>query len=151
MPRSNARSTRPVDASDSSSCIAWPGELPRPLRRLLFRPVLAEFGGRLHTIGVGASALEVEVAQRWMEMGIDVLQGYGATEMGPVVSFTRPDRNVVGTVGEPIPGVEVRIADDGEILARGPGRFVGLLAESRRRPRRPSMAMAGTTRAISGR
>lgn len=99
--------------------------VPRAVRRLLFRPVLAEFGGRLHTIGVGASALEVDVARRWMEMGVDVLQGYGATEMGPVVSFTRPERNVVGTVGEPIPGVEVQIADDGEILARGPGRFVG--------------------------
>jgi long-chain acyl-CoA synthetase len=98
---------------------------PRAVRRLLFRPVLAQFGGRLHTIGVGASALDVDVARRWTDMGVDVLQGYGATEMGPVVSFTRPNRNVLGTVGEPIPGVEVRIAEDGEILARGPGRFSG--------------------------
>jgi long-chain acyl-CoA synthetase len=103
----------------------WARRAPRRIRRLLFRPVLGEFGGRLHTIGVGASALEVDVAQRWTEMGIDVLQGYGATEMGPVVSFTRPERNVLGTVGEPIPGVEARIAGDGEILARGPGRFLG--------------------------
>jgi long-chain acyl-CoA synthetase len=99
--------------------------VPRPIRRLLFRPVLGQFGGRLHTIGVGASALEVDVAERWIDMGVDVLQGYGATEMGPVVTFTRPERNRLGTVGEPIPGVEVRLADDGEILARGPGRFQG--------------------------
>lgn len=98
---------------------------PRAIKRLLFRSVLKEFGGRLHTIGVGASALDTEVAQRWTDMGVDVLQGYGATEMGPVVSFTRPKRNVLGTVGEPIPGVDVTIAEDGEILARGPGRFVG--------------------------
>jgi long-chain acyl-CoA synthetase len=99
--------------------------LPKALRRLLFRSVLSQFGGRLHTIGVGASALDVEVARRWTDMGVDVLQGYGATEMGPVVSFTRPRRNVIGTVGEAIPGVEIRIAEDGEILARGPGRFAG--------------------------
>jgi long-chain acyl-CoA synthetase len=99
--------------------------VPRPIRRLLFRSVLGQFGGRLHTIGVGASALEVDVAERWTDMGVDVLQGYGATEMGPVVTFTRPEHNVLGTVGEPIPGVEVQIADDGEILARGPGRFLG--------------------------
>jgi long-chain acyl-CoA synthetase len=98
---------------------------PKWLRRLLFRPVLREFGGRLHTIGVGASALDVDIAKRWTDMGVDVLQGYGATEMGPVVSFTRRERNILGTVGEPIPGVEARIADDGEILARGPGRFSG--------------------------
>jgi len=99
--------------------------VPKPIKRLLFRSVLSQFGGRLHTIGVGASALDVDVATRWTEMGVDMLQGYGATEMGPVVSFTRPHRNVLGTVGEPIPGVEVRIAEDGEILARGPGRFAG--------------------------
>jgi long-chain acyl-CoA synthetase len=98
---------------------------PRFIRRLLFRSVLSEFGGRLHTIGVGASALDVDIARRWTDMGVDILQGYGATEMGPVVSFTRPKRNVLGTVGEPIPGVEVRIEEDGEILARGPGRFAG--------------------------
>jgi long-chain acyl-CoA synthetase len=99
--------------------------LPRPLRRLLFRPVLGQFGGRLHTIGSGASALDAEVAERWTDMGVQILQGYGATEMGPVVTFTRPERNIPGTVGEPIPGVEVRIAEDGEILARSPGRFLG--------------------------
>ena len=99
--------------------------LPRPLRRLLFRTVLAQFGGRLHTVGVGASAIDLDVAQRWIDMGVQVLQGYGATEMGPVVTFTRPERNVLTTVGEPLPGIEVRIADDGEILARGPGRFLG--------------------------
>jgi long-chain acyl-CoA synthetase len=99
--------------------------LPPAFRRLLFRPVLDQFGGRLHTIGVGASAIDLDVAERWTDMGVQVLQGYGATEMGPVVTFTRPERTVLTTVGEPLPGVEVRIADDGEILARGPGRFLG--------------------------
>ena len=63
--------------------------------------------------------------QLWAKMGVTAVQGYGATEMSPAISFTRPQRNRIGTVGEPIPGVEVRIAEDGEVLARGPGRFVG--------------------------
>ena len=99
--------------------------VPRFIRRLLFRPVLSQFGGRFRTFAVGASALEPELARRWSHMGVDVLQGYGATEMSPVISFTRPSRNRIGSVGEAIPGVEVRIADDGEVLARGPNRFIG--------------------------
>ena len=99
--------------------------LPRPARRVLFRPVLGQIGGRLHTVGLGASAMDVALGERWMEMGVDILQGYGATEMGPVVTFTRPHRNRLHTVGEPIPGVEMRIAEDGEVLARGPNRFLG--------------------------
>ena len=99
--------------------------MPRFVRRLLFRPVLGQFGGRLRSFAVGASALDPELATFWSNMGVTAVQGYGATEMSPAISFTRPARNRIGTVGEPIPGVEVRIADDGEVLARGPNRFVG--------------------------
>ena len=99
--------------------------LPRPFRRFLFRTVLNEFGGRLRTIGVGSAPLAPELAQRWEEMGVEVLQGYGMTEMSPVVTFTRREHNVPGTVGEAIAGVEIRLAPDGEIFVRGPGRFVG--------------------------
>jgi long-chain acyl-CoA synthetase len=99
--------------------------LPRFLKRLLFRPVLAGFGGRFRTLGIGAAALEDDLAQRWTDMGFDVLQGYGATELSPVVSFTHPSRNRMGTVGEAVPGVEIRIAADGEIQVRGPNVFAG--------------------------
>ena len=103
----------------------WAQRLPRPLRRLLFRPVLSGFGGRLRTIAVGGAAMDVALARRWSEMGIDMLQGYGATEMSPVVSFTRPGHNRMGTVGDPVPGVELQVAADGELWVRGPGRFAG--------------------------
>jgi long-chain acyl-CoA synthetase len=99
--------------------------LPRPLKRLLFRPVLAGFGGKFRTLAIGAAALEENLARRWQDMGFDVLQGYGATELSPVVSFTHPKRNRLGTVGEPIPGVEVRIGEDNEVLVRGPNVFAG--------------------------
>jgi len=99
--------------------------LPRFAKRLLFRPVIGQFGGRFRTLGIGAAALEEDLARRWADMGFDILQGYGATELSPVASFTRPSRNKIGTVGPPIPGVEVRIADDGEIQVRGPSVFAG--------------------------
>jgi long-chain acyl-CoA synthetase len=99
--------------------------LPRALKRLLFRPVLSQFGGRFRTLAVGAAALEEDLANRWTDMGFDVLQGYGATELSPAVSFTRPSRNRIGTVGEAVPGVEIRIAADGEVLVRGASVFAG--------------------------
>jgi len=99
--------------------------LPRFLKRLIFRPVISGFGGRFRTLAIGAAALEEDLANRWTDMGFDVLQGYGATELSPVVSFTRPSRNRIGTVGEAVPGVEIRIADDGEVQVRGPNVFAG--------------------------
>ena len=99
--------------------------LPFPLRRILFRPVLSRFGGALRYLAVGGAAMNPTIARRWEEMGVSSLQGYGATETAPVVAFTRIERNKIGTVGEVIPGVEVRIAPDGEILVRGPNVFKG--------------------------
>jgi long-chain acyl-CoA synthetase len=99
--------------------------LPMPLRRLLFRPVLTRLGGALQFLAVGAAPMNPVIARRWEEMGVVSLQGYGATETSPVVAFTRIERNRVGTVGEPIPGVEVRISPEGEIQVHGPNVFKG--------------------------
>jgi len=120
---------RRVDQAGRRSLFEWlhrvARALPRSVRRLIFRPVLAQLGGRLHTIGVGASALDPALTTHWTQMGVQVLQGYGATEMSPGISFTRPTLNRPGTVGQAIPGVEIRVADDGELLVRGPNRFLG--------------------------
>jgi long-chain acyl-CoA synthetase len=99
--------------------------LPMPLRRLLFRPVLSRFGGALRYFAVGGAAMNPNIARRWEVMGVSSLQGYGATETAPVVSFTRIEANRIGTVGQVIPGVEVRIAPVGEVLVRGPNNFLG--------------------------
>jgi long-chain acyl-CoA synthetase len=120
---------RKVEASGKAATFArlhrLAPRLPRFLKRLIFRSVISQFGGRFRTLAIGAAALEEDLAKRWTDMGFDVLQGYGATELSPVVSFTRPSRNRIGTVGEAVPGVELRIAEDGEVQARGPNVFRG--------------------------
>lgn len=98
--------------------------LPLSLRRLLFWPVLNQVGG-LRYVALGGAPLNPVLARRWDEMGVTALQGYGATEMSPVISMTRLDANRIGTVGQPIPGVEVRIGPDSEVIVRGPNMFQG--------------------------
>ena len=88
--------------------------------RLVFSKWRDAFGGRVKYIVVGGAALQPNLANLMAAAGITVLQGYGLTETSPVISFNRPERNMPGTVGEPMPGVEVRLADDKEILTRGP-------------------------------
>jgi len=103
----------------------WARRLPLRLRRYLFLPVHAQFGGRLRVLGVGAAPLDRELGERWQEMGFEVLEGYGATECSPAIAFNPPGRNRLGTVGPALPGVDVRIAEDGEVLVRGPNVFQG--------------------------
>jgi long-chain acyl-CoA synthetase len=98
--------------------------LPVPARRLLFWPLLSQMGG-LRYVALGGAALSPVLARRWEEVGVIPLQGYGASELSPVVSMTRLERNRIGTVGEPIPGVNVRIAPDGEVQVSGPNVFLG--------------------------
>lgn len=98
--------------------------------RLVFKKWRAALGGRVKWVVVGGAALQPDLANTLAAAGITTIQGYGLTETSPVISFTRPHRNKPGTVGEPIPGVEVRIADDGEILTRGPHVMQGYYKRS---------------------
>jgi long-chain acyl-CoA synthetase len=84
-------------------------------------------GGRLKGIISGAAYLDPQVEKLYDRSGIEVLQGYGLTEASPVVTMNRPEPggHRRGTVGQPIPGVEVQIAADGEILVRGPNVMLG--------------------------
>jgi long-chain acyl-CoA synthetase len=98
--------------------------LPNPLRRLLFRSVLARFGGRLRIITSGGARLPAELQLAVESMGVIVVQGYGATECAAIAGHTRRSRRP-GTVGRPMVGMEIRIAPDGELLARGPNAMLG--------------------------
>jgi len=90
------------------------------MRPLLFRSVRKRFGGHFRFFVSGGAYLPPKLAQRWENMGIRVMQGYGTTECSPVISGTSYDEHLLESVGKPLPGVEVRIAEDGEIEVRGP-------------------------------
>src|SRR5205085_5740585 len=99
--------------------------LPMGLRRLVFTSVHRQFGGRFRYIVSGGAALDPALGEAWRELGVDVLQGYGLTETSPALTFNRRDRNRLGSVGVPLPGVEVKITDEGEVIAHGPNIFKG--------------------------
>jgi long-chain acyl-CoA synthetase len=99
--------------------------LPTWARRILFTSVHKRFGGRFRYIVSGGAALDPALGEAWAELGVDILQGYGTTECAPGVTFNRIEKNRLGSVGVPLPGVEVRIASDGEVLVRGPNVFKG--------------------------
>jgi long-chain acyl-CoA synthetase len=89
------------------------------LDRLVRRTLRARFGGRFRAAMSGGARLEPEVGRFFQAIGIQLMQGYGQTEAGPVISAVSPLSNRVDTVGQPLENVEVRIAEDGEILVRG--------------------------------
>lgn len=91
------------------------------LRKL--RPLLGL--DRLKYLASGSAPLHFDVAMTMLGADIGILEGYGPTECSPVITVNTHDDNHYGTVGKPIPGVEIKLADDGEILARGPNVMLG--------------------------
>lgn len=98
--------------------------LPVGLRRLLFKRIHAQLGGEFRLFLSAGAFLPPALQQGWEDLGVTVLQGYGATETGTGSCTTLQDHGL-GTVGRPPPGIDMRIADDGEIQFRGPTLFRG--------------------------
>ncbi len=104
---------------------------PLNFGQVLFYPIHEGLGGRIRYFISGGSALSEKIQRDFHGLGFTILEGYGLTEASPVLTVTRPEnRMLTGTVGKPLPGVEVRIADPdpsgvGEVIARGPNVMLG--------------------------
>jgi long-chain acyl-CoA synthetase len=91
----------------------------------LYKNVRALFGGRMRYCASGAAPIAKEILEFFYACGVPVLEGWGMTETSTAATTNRPDKYRLGSVGTPLPGVEVKIADDGEILLRGANIFQG--------------------------
>lgn len=98
----------------------WDALVLKNLRRMLGMD-------RMRRAGTGAAPVSPELLRWFAALGVPLLEGYGATETSGVATFNTEDDNSIGTVGKPLPGLEVKISDQGEILVRGPAVFAGYL------------------------
>ena len=110
-------------------------------RKLIFSKWKAAFGGELHTMVSGSAALHPRLSHIFCASGMMIMEGYGLTETSPVVSVGMHANHYfkIGTVGKPISNVEVKIAEDGEILIKGPNVMVGYFKD----PEKTAEVMSG--------
>ncbi len=97
----------------------------RVFDRMVYGRVRERMGGRLRLVICGSAPLDPKLCRFFLNIGIDVYEGYGQTESAPVLTANYPGHRKLGTVGQAFPGVEIRLAPDGEVLARGPNVMRG--------------------------
>ena len=100
--------------------------LQKPMaNRLVFEKIRQGLGGRVRYLVSGSAPLPVYLAEFFHGVGLPIIEGYGLTETAPILTVNPPGAARAGTVGKPLPNVEIRIAEDGEIVARGPNIMMG--------------------------
>jgi len=104
----------------SPKLLAWP-----LLNKLVAQKILDKLGGRMRIAISGGAPLSIDVAKTFIGLGLPITQGYGMTELSPVVSVNRLDDNEPASVGPPLPDVEVKLGENNELLVRSPGMMLG--------------------------
>ncbi len=104
----------------SPALIFWP-----LLKALVAGKITEKLGGRLRVAVSGGAPLTPDIARTFLGLGVPILQGYGLTESSPIIAANRPDDNVPESVGKVVHGVEAKIGDNDELLARGPNIMLG--------------------------
>jgi long-chain acyl-CoA synthetase len=107
-------------AGEKPDSLAW-----RLADKIVYSQVRAGIGGEVELYVSGGAPLGRELAEWYARIGIRIHEGYGLTETSPVIAVNHPRAHKIGTVGKPLSNLEVRIADDGELLVRGPSVFSG--------------------------
>lgn len=110
----------PLLAGKEPSSLFW-----KLANKLVYSKVRHAFGGRVKVFVAGGAPMGIDLANWFADAGIPVLEGYGLTETSPVISVNLPGAHKIGTTGKTLPNLACRIADDGELLVRGPSVFVG--------------------------
>jgi long-chain acyl-CoA synthetase len=117
---SGAKHRETIARGEQPGAITW-----KLANALVFKKMRAGFGGRVRYFIAGGAPLGLDTANWFASAGIRILEGYGLTETSPVLAINTPAANRMGSVGKPLPQVACRIAEDGELLVKGPNVFSG--------------------------
>jgi long-chain acyl-CoA synthetase len=118
--RTGANDRDAVAAGREPASLAW-----KIANAVVYKKLQAGFGGHVRYYVAGGAPLGLDTAHWFASAGIRILEGYGLTETSPVLAINTPNANRMGSVGKPLSNVECRIAEDGELLVRGPNVFPG--------------------------
>jgi len=103
-----------------ASILQW-----RAFSKMIFKSVHQKFGGNIHYLLTGGAAIPKEIAKIFITLGFKILEGYGMTECAPMIAFSRPGEWRYHCIGRALPGCEMKIAENGEILAKGENVMLG--------------------------
>jgi long-chain acyl-CoA synthetase len=107
-------------------------KMPIWARRLLFRQVHKKFGGKLKFFGCGSAPLNTKLAKKWEALGIEIFEGYGATETTAAATINTPFAKRLGSAGKPLPRVKIKTDEEGEILIKGPNISPGYFEDEQK-------------------